>query len=147
MKHRLGLTPGTPRFIAMRVADEEYKLTAKEHATYRSRVGSSLYLTKHSRPDLCNAVRESSKTMDTPAPIHLKEMYRIVRYVLDTKRYGLKFYAKRCSWIFQAFSDSDFAGDRETRRNVYGYSYILLWNTNCMEKQRHEKCNAVYYRS
>ena len=34
MKHRLGLTPGTPRFIAMRVTDEEDKLPAKEHATY-----------------------------------------------------------------------------------------------------------------
>ena len=39
MKHRLGLTPGTPRFIAMRVADEEDKLPAKEHATYRSGAG------------------------------------------------------------------------------------------------------------
>ena len=33
MKQRLGLTPGTPRFIAMRVADKENKLPAKEHAT------------------------------------------------------------------------------------------------------------------
>ena len=33
MKHRLSLTPGTPRFIDTRVADEEDKLPAKEHAT------------------------------------------------------------------------------------------------------------------
>ena len=85
MKHRLGLTPGTPRFIAMRVAEEEDKLPATEHATYRSGVGTLLYLTKHSRPDLFNAVRELSKMMDRPAPIHLKEMYRIIRYVLETK--------------------------------------------------------------
>ena len=45
MKHRLGLTPGTPRFIAMGVTDEEDKLPAKEHATYRSGVGTLLYLT------------------------------------------------------------------------------------------------------
>ena len=32
MEHRLGLTIGTPRFIVMRVADEEDKLPAKEHA-------------------------------------------------------------------------------------------------------------------
>ena len=121
MKHRLDLTPGTPRFIAMRGANEEDKLPAKEHATYRSRVGTLLYLTKHSRPDLCNVVRELSKTMDRPARIHLKEMYRIIRYVLKTRKYGLKFYPKRCSWIIQAFGDSDFAGDRETRRRAYGY--------------------------
>ena len=59
--------------------------------------------------------------MDTPAPIYLKELYRVIRYVLETKRYGLKFYPKRCSWFFQAFSDSDFARDKERRRSVYGY--------------------------
>ena len=47
MKHRLSLTPGTPRFIAMSVAHEEDKLPAKEHATYRSGIGTFLYLTKH----------------------------------------------------------------------------------------------------
>ena len=34
MKHRLGLTPGTPRFVAMRVADDEDKLPANGHGTY-----------------------------------------------------------------------------------------------------------------
>ena len=103
MKHRLGLTPGTPRFIAMRVADEEDRLPAKEHATYRRGVGTLLYLTKHSIPDLCNAVRELLKPMDRPAVLYLK----------------------RCSWFIQAFSDSDFAEDRETRRCVYGYFIYL----------------------
>ena len=50
MKHRLGLTMGTQRFIAMTVADEEDKLQAKEHATSRSGVGTLFYLTKHCRP-------------------------------------------------------------------------------------------------
>ena len=59
--------------------------------------------------------------MDRPAPIHLEEMYRFMRYVLETKRYGLQIYPKRCFWFIQAFGDSDFAGDRETRRSVYGY--------------------------
>ena len=31
MKHRLGLTPGTPRFSLMRVADEEDQLPAKKN--------------------------------------------------------------------------------------------------------------------
>ena len=46
MKHRLGLTPGAPRFVAMRVTEGQDKLGTKEHATYRSRVGTLLYLTK-----------------------------------------------------------------------------------------------------
>ena len=30
----------------------------EEHETYRRGVGTLLYLTKHSRPDICNPVRE-----------------------------------------------------------------------------------------
>ena len=37
------------------------------------------------------------------------------------QKYGLKFHPKRCSWIIHTFSDSDFAGYKETRRSVYGY--------------------------
>ena len=42
MKHRLGFTPGTPRFVAMRVEDED-ELPTREHATYRSGVRTLLY--------------------------------------------------------------------------------------------------------
>ena len=73
MKTRSSLTPGTPRFIARRVENEEDKVNAQDHETYRSGVGTLLYLTKHSRPDISNPVRELSKTMDAPAPARENE--------------------------------------------------------------------------
>ena len=85
MKERLSLSPGTPRFTARRLENLEDKVSPEEHETCRSRVGTLLYLTKHSRPDISNPVRESSKTMDAPAPVHLKEMYTLIRFVLSTK--------------------------------------------------------------
>ena len=91
IKERLSLTPGSPRFIARRLENPEDKVSPEEHETYRSGVGTLLYLTKHSRPDICNPVSELSKTMDAPAPVHLKEMYKVIRYVLSTKEHGLKF--------------------------------------------------------
>ena len=36
MKHRLGFTPGTPRFVT----EDQDKLGTKEHATYKSGVGT-----------------------------------------------------------------------------------------------------------
>ena len=50
MKERLSLTLGTPRFTARRLENTEDKVNPKEHETYRSGVGTLLYLTKHSRP-------------------------------------------------------------------------------------------------
>ena len=90
MKERLSLTSGSPRFTARRLENLEDKVSSEEHETYRSGVGTLLYLTKHSRPDICNPVRELSKTMDAPAPVHLKETYKVIRYVLSTKEHGLK---------------------------------------------------------
>ena len=85
MKERLSLTPGTPRFTARKLESHEDKVNAEDHETYRSGVGTLLYLTKHTRPDICNPVRELSKPMDAPAPAHLKEIYKLIRFVLSTK--------------------------------------------------------------
>ena len=98
-------------------------MSYEEHETYRSQVGTLLYLTKHSRPDICNPVRELSKTMDVPVPVHLKEMYKVIRRVLSTRGHGLKFELRKDikKWALKALSDSDFASDKETRISVFGY--------------------------
>ena len=117
------MTPGTPRFIARRLENKEDKVNAEDHETYRSGVGTLVYLTKHSRPDISNPVRELSKTMDAPAPAHLKEMYKLIRSILSTKDYGLKFKLIKSmrKWVLKALSDSDFASDKETRISIFGY--------------------------
>ena len=61
MRERLSLTPGTPGFIARRLENPDDKVSPEEYETYRSGVGTLLYLTKHSRPDICNPVRELSQ--------------------------------------------------------------------------------------
>ena len=62
MRHILGLTAGTSRFVAMRVTEKQDKLETKEHAIYRSGVGTLLYLTKHSRPDCAISQRTIQDT-------------------------------------------------------------------------------------
>ena len=133
-------------YLARRIENPEDKTNPEEHETYRSGVGTLFYLTKHSRPDICNPVRELSKTMDAPAPVHLKEMYKVIRHVLSTKGYGLKFGLRQdiIKWALKALSDSDFASDKETRISVFGY-IIFLWNPDHLEKQRNEECCIVNY--
>ena len=50
------ITPGTPGFIGGKV-DDISKVDEKTQSMYRSGVGTLLYLTKHSRPDITNPVR------------------------------------------------------------------------------------------
>ena len=54
-KKTMTITPGTPGFIGGKV-DE------KTQSMHRIGVGTLLYLTKHSRPDITNPVRELSKS-------------------------------------------------------------------------------------
>ena len=49
-----------------------------------------LYLVKHSRPDIANPVRELSKVLDGATEEAFKEMMCLIKYVLDTKGWGLK---------------------------------------------------------
>ena len=104
--------------VILRPHEEDEKLSEKEQTEYRSGVGMLLYLLKHSRPDLSNSVRELTKVMDGATKGHLKAMYRVMKYVMDTKHWRLRMRTnKRESneWNIKAYSDSDYAGDRDTR--------------------------------
>jgi hypothetical protein len=57
---------------------------------FRSGVGMLFYLVKHSRPDLANAVRELSKVMDGATLSHVKMLYRVIKYVLNTNNRGIR---------------------------------------------------------
>ena len=50
-------------------------------------------------------------------------MLRVIKFILDTKDLSLKMVPTLPNriWQLEAFSDSDFANDKETRISVYGY--------------------------
>ena len=81
------ITPGTPEFIGGKV-DDMSKVDEKTQSMYRSGVGALLYLTKHSRPDITNPVRELSKSMDGASMAHGTERYRVINFVLEMKTLG-----------------------------------------------------------
>ena len=83
----------------------------------------SLKLTKQSRPDIANALCELSKSMDGASKLQFRAMLRVIKFVLDTKDLSLKIVLTLHDriWHLEAFSDSDFANDKETRISVYGY--------------------------
>ena len=86
-----------------------------------------LYLVKHSRPDLSNGTRELSKVMDKATEGHMKGLCRVIKYALDTRTIGLKLKPEDNDnkiWELKAYSDADFAGDRETRISVTVYQYV-----------------------
>jgi len=119
-------TPGTPGHIIIRNPQNVIRVTEDKQTLFRSGVGMLLYLVKYSRPDIANAVRELSKVLDGATPAAYKEMMRIIKYVLDTKNLALKVKPiqedKEQKWRMLAFSDSDYAGDPESRISISGWA-------------------------
>jgi Reverse transcriptase (RNA-dependent DNA polymerase) len=109
--------------------DESDKLLEKDkQEKYCSGVGIILWLMKHSRPDVANAIREASKVMDGATKKHWKYLLRIIKYVLETKEKKLQYSLKKGQkkkLTNQGFCDSDYAGDRDSRKSVTGYAIYL----------------------
>ena len=124
-------TPGTPHQQIARPKEDSTLLSEDEQKLFRTGVGLLLYLTKYSRPDICNAVREGTKCMQKATPAAWKEVKRTIKFVLDTKQYGLKLEPKIPSgsaneWDVLVYSDADWAGDPDNRRSVSGYVIFLM---------------------
>jgi hypothetical protein len=124
------LTPGTPSFSVIRPDSEAAKVSPERQKIYRSAVGTLLQFVKHSRPDIANPVRELSKCMDGATEAAFKEMLRIVKFVLDTREFGLKLQPlvllKDDMVSMTMYTDSDWAGDKESRRSISGYIIFLM---------------------
>ena len=138
-KKKMTITPGTPGFIGGKV-DDISKVDEKTQSMYRSGMGTLLYLTKHSKPDITNPVRELSKSMDGASMAHVTEMYRVINYVLEMKTLGLRMVPtfKDDMWKLEALSDIDFANDKDTRYSVYGYMIYfcgvpVVWKSQSMK--------------
>lgn len=103
-----------------------------------------LYLVKHSRPDIANGVRELSKVLDGPSLGDYKELLRTIKFVIDTKTKGLKIFPELEGdiWILKLFSDSNFAGDKNTRKSVTGF-ILYLCNVPIAWKSKSQKCVSL----
>ncbi|XP_037870990.1 uncharacterized protein LOC119629381 [Bombyx mori] len=86
---------------------------------YRELIGSLIYLTVTTRPDLTFAVSYLSRFLDKPNEELWKAGKRVVRYLKETKEKGLLFKKTNDNNLY-GFSDADWAGDRSDRKSVSG---------------------------
>jgi hypothetical protein len=77
---------------------------------YREAVGSLLYLSTHTRPDISFMVGMLVRAMAAPSFQDVVAVKRLVRYLYGTRDYGLALVGTRDSTLF-AYSDADCGGD------------------------------------
>jgi hypothetical protein len=72
--------------------------------------------------EISTAVRETAKVNIGLTKAHMKSLNRLIRYVVDTKNYGLVMESKQPAennvWEMIAYCDSDYAGDKNGSKSV-----------------------------
>ena len=97
----------------------------KPNTPYLEVVGSLLYIATHARPDVAYAVHLLAESMSQPNEGSWSLAKQVVKYLLSTKTYSLKFNRGVSKYQLQFFTDSDWASDIETRRSVAGFLFCI----------------------
>jgi hypothetical protein len=103
---------------------------------YARLVGSLLYLSNCTRPDVTQAVRVLSRFMAEPTSDHSRMAKAVLSYLAGTLELELLFGAGENGLELRGFCDANYAGDVDTRRSTTGYVFVLgggavAWASKC----------------
>ena len=132
---------GTPVDTSVKLTKSSEDSEAVNQSLYQSAVGSLLYLSIWTRPDITFAVSNVAKFCSKPSNEHWTAVKRIMRYLKGTMNYGLC-YDKGKPGDCVGFSDSDWAGDINDRRSTSGYVFQIC-GTAVSWRSKKQSCVAL----
>lgn len=88
---------------------------------FRELVGSLLYVSGKTRPDISFAVNYSSRHLENPTKENISIVKRTLRYLKGTHEKCITYVKGSNTKKLVAFSDADFGNDKETRKSTSGY--------------------------
>jgi hypothetical protein len=105
-------------------------LSAEMHAQYQAVVGSLIYLSICTRPDIAYAVHKLTRAMASPTEPYWKGAMHLLRYLAGTVSMGLVYRPTAGptggpSTAVQCYHDADYGGDRGHRKSTTGWVYII----------------------
>ncbi|CAO2841169.1 unnamed protein product [Amaranthus hypochondriacus] len=113
---------------------------AANREQYQKLVGKLIYLS-HTRPDIAYAVGIVSRFMHRPQVQHMEAVLRILRYLKGTPGKGIVFW-RNGHLRLQAYTDADWAGDRDDRKSTSGY-FTLVGGNLVTWKSKKQKVVAL----
>ena len=138
-------TPVDPGSHLLKATEDE---EAVDQQLYQSLVGSLMYLSVCTRPDIAYAVSTLARFSNKPNRSHWTAAKRVLRYLRGTDDYGIAF-TKSDSGECMGYSDADWAGDQEDRRSTSGYLFLMTggpvsWKSRKQESVALSTAEAEY---
>jgi transposase InsO family protein len=123
---------------------------------YMQIVGTLLYATISTRPDISFAVQKLSRHMQTPLKRHMVAAERTLRYLSGTKELGLTFgrthqqTSNKQQLVVSAFADADWANDKVDRKSITGWvaklcGDVISWASKKQRTVAQSTCEAELY--
>jgi hypothetical protein len=106
-----------------------------ESRPYRSLVGSLLYVATCTRPDIAFSVCQLSRHLEMPTHEHWKAAIRVLRFLKTTLVKGLHYTGSSNGLQLCAYSDADWASNRDDRRSTSGI-LVMMNNAPVIFKSR-----------
>ncbi|KAL6633353.1 hypothetical protein ACP70R_026024 [Stipagrostis hirtigluma subsp. patula] len=112
------------KFSLMQCPKNDLERKEMESVPYASIVGSLMYASTCTRPDISFAVGMLGRYQSNPGKDHWVAAKKVLRYLQGTKDYMLTY--KRSSHLeIIGYSDSDYAGCVDPRKSTFGYVFLL----------------------
>ncbi|KAF6213070.1 hypothetical protein GE061_010784 [Apolygus lucorum] len=121
-KYRMEDAKTAPTPIAQQKKPQEDNETQKIAFPYREAVGSLLYLSTKTRPDIALAVGFCGRHVENPRQTDVQNIKRTLKYVKGTADLGVNYVINNDSpEKLVAYCDADFAGDELSRKSTTGF--------------------------
>jgi uncharacterized protein YuzE len=112
----------TPALVNNSNDTSEYTFGQLE--VYQSLVGSLLYISTKTRPDIAFAVHEIAIKMSNPSHNDWIAAKRVLRYLKGTQDVGLTYMVNGTGKL-EGYADASFAPKKSDRKSIGGYTYLL----------------------
>ena len=121
-----------------------------DQTTYREAIGSLIYLSTCTRPDISWVVNKLSQYNQNPTVEHWKAVKHIFRYLKATINFSISFRKCEDNIKIIGFTDADWGGS-EDRRSTSGYCFslsergpVIAWKSQKQPTVALSTCEAEY---
>ncbi|XP_024081556.1 uncharacterized protein LOC106664782 [Cimex lectularius] len=120
------LTPMEPGIILRELVKSDVNSAqCNDSVPYQQAIGSLLYVSQISRPDIAFAVNSLSQFNNNPLKCHWQAVKRVIRYLKGTSDLKLEFSKNENSNLL-CFSDADWGNKNNDRHSVSGSSFKYM---------------------
>jgi transposase InsO family protein len=125
------LNVATPSDVNFKTLRKRLSSDPASSGPYNQLIGSLLWVSQCSRPDVAFVVNKLSQYLRDPSEAHWQAARRVLNYLLSTKDLRLRLGG---DISLSGYSDSDWAEDRDDRRSTSGYAYkvghgVISWKS------------------